>query len=230
MNVVITGANRGIGLELARQYLALGATVDATARVPARAEALTGLAAGAAGGALRVHRLDVSDGASVKAFGAALEAVPVDVLVNNAGVFGDADRLTNLDFDEVLATLNTNAVGALRVSLALLPALRRGATRKIASVTSGMGSIADNTSGGHYGYRMSKAALNMAMRSLAVDLKAEGFTAVAINPGWVQTDMGGRGAPTRVEDSARGIIDAITRMGPADSGTFMDYRGKAWAW
>jgi NAD(P)-dependent dehydrogenase (short-subunit alcohol dehydrogenase family) len=112
----------------------------------------------------------------------------------------------------------------------LLPSLRRGKAKKIVAITSGMGSIGDNSSGGAYGYRMSKAALNMAYRSIAVDLQGEGFTAVVVNPGWVQTDMGGRHAPTPVADSASKIVALIDRITPEDSGGFLDYRGHAWPW
>ncbi|MFO0751491.1 MAG: SDR family oxidoreductase [Myxococcota bacterium] len=214
MRVVITGANRGIGLELTRQYLARGAAVEATARHPDQAAALSAMAAV---GELRIHPLDVTDDASVKAFGRALGDDAVDVLINNAGIYGSSDRLDRMDFAEMLRTLDTNAVGALRVTSALLDALRRGKAKKVASITSGLGSIGDNTSGGSYGYRMSKAALNMAMRSLSVDLKKDGITVVAVNPGWVQTDMGGARA-TPVAESAGNIIALLDRIGLAESG------------
>lgn len=227
MRVLITGANRGIGLELTRQYLARGASVEATARRPDDARALRDLATS---GDLRVHALDVTDDASAAALARALGDVGLDLLVSNAGVYGDRDDLAALDLAEVASVIQTNAVGTLRVAAALLPALRRGATRKIAGITSGMGSIGDNRSGGAYGYRMSKAALNMALKTLAIDLAPERFTVVAVNPGWVKTDMGGPSAPTPVAESAANMIALFDRITPTDSGSFLDHRGHAWPW
>jgi len=227
MRIVITGANRGIGLELARQYLAHGHDVVAAVRRPDEAPALRALDASER---LLVQACDVTDDASVAALGAALDGLAVDVLVNNAGVMGRMQALVDLDLADVMRTIDTNALGALRVTARVLPALLRGATRKIVNVTSGMGSIGDNTSGGAYGYRMSKAALNMACRSMAVDLRAQGVVAVVVNPGWVKTDMGGRSAPTPVEESAAKLIALIDRIGPSESGSFLDYRGHTWPW
>lgn len=229
MRIVITGANRGIGLELTRRYLDRGDQVEAAARRPDAATDLAALA-GAAGGRLRVHACDVGDDASARALAAALGDIAVDLLINNAGVMGKMQALADLDYADVTNTINVNALGSLRVTGALLPHLRRGSTRKIVHITSGMGSIGDNQSGGAYGYRMAKAALNMGCRSMAMDLRGEGFTAVVMNPGWVKTDMGGAHAPTPVEESAQKMIDLIDRIGPDQTGTFLDYRGHTWPW
>ncbi|MCC6623492.1 MAG: SDR family oxidoreductase [Deltaproteobacteria bacterium] len=225
---LITGANRGIGLELTRQLLRRGDAVVATARHPESARELAALAERAPG-RLTVAACDVTDRASVEALAAAVRE-PLDVLVSNAGVYGESETIESLDDRDMLRTLDTNALGALRVTAALLPHLRRGRDKKIVAITSGMGSIGDNKSGGAYGYRMSKAALNMAMRSLAVDLEGEGVTVVVVNPGWVKTDMGGASAPTTVEESASRMIALIDRLTPTDSGTFFDYRGYTWPW
>jgi NAD(P)-dependent dehydrogenase (short-subunit alcohol dehydrogenase family) len=136
----------------------------------------------------------------------------------------------DLELGDVGDTFDVNATGALRVSVALLPNIRRGGAKKLVHITSGMGSISDNTSGGYYAYRMSKAALNMMSRSLAVDLRGEGIASYVINPGWVQTDMGGRSAPTPVEESVRGILNEIDRATLADSGEFLNWRGNRYAW
>lgn len=229
MRVVITGTNRGIGLELARQYLARGDTVEAGVRDMTRAEALRRLG-GEHPGRLRIHPCDVTDDDSVRAFARAVGQEPVDVLINNAGVLGKLSPLEELDFEDMLHTYSVNALGALRVTVALLPAIRKSTVRKIAHLSSGMASIADNTSGGAYGYRMSKAALNMASRSLAVDLRDEGIISVVINPGWVRTDMGGAGAPTPVEVSVAGIIARIDAMTMEDSGSFLSWRGHKLPW
>lgn len=227
MKIVITGASRGIGFELTRQYLARGDEVVAAVRDPNRATALA-----AVQGPLTVLPCDVSDAASVAAFAAAIDA-PVDVLINNAGVSGEDEQpLDALDYADIAHTFDVNAIGPLRVTAALLPHLQRGLHKKIVHITSGMGSIADNRSGGAYGYRMSKAALNMACRSMAVDLAPRGLIAVVMNPGWVKTDMGGPSAPTPVEVSAARMIAVIDDLRPSDSGTFVDYRGRerAWPW
>jgi NAD(P)-dependent dehydrogenase (short-subunit alcohol dehydrogenase family) len=227
MRWVITGTNRGIGLELTRQLLERGDVVDAAAR---RSEAAGGLQELAARHAarLRLHACDVRSDASVLAFGEGLEPGPVDVLVNNAGVMGKLQSLEDLDLADMLTTLDTNALGAVRVTRAVLPRLGRGG--KIVHITSGMGSISDNTSGGAYGYRMSKAALNMASRSMAMDLKGRGIASIVVNPGWVKTDMGGGGAPLPVEVSAANIIGLIDGLKMEQTGAFLDHSGREWGW
>jgi len=228
MRIVITGANRGIGLELARQYLTRGDTVHAGVRAPAEAGALSTLAE-ASSGRLRLTACNVADEASVRAFAAAVSG-PVEVLINNAGVRSRPDSLQTLDLDDAVRTLQVNALGSLRVTAALLPLLRGSPGAKIVNISSSLGSISDNTSGGSYSYRMSKAALNMASRSLAIDLKDEGIVAVALSPGWVQTDMGGPEAPLPVAESAAGIIRTIDRLALQDSGGFFDFKGERLAW
>ncbi|HEU0030285.1 MAG TPA: SDR family oxidoreductase [Kofleriaceae bacterium] len=225
MHVVVTGANRGIGLELARQLRARGDTVDAGVRDPAHAPELHAIAG------VRVHRVDVTDQATVDALATALDGAAIDLVINNAGVYGGSRQsLRGVDFADALHTFDINALGALRVSLALLPHVRRGQGKKLVHVTSGMGSIEDNGTGGFYAYRMSKAALNMMSRSLAVDLRPEGIASYVINPGWVQTDMGGAGAPTPVDVAVRAILREIDKATLADSGAFLDYKGGRYPW
>jgi NAD(P)-dependent dehydrogenase (short-subunit alcohol dehydrogenase family) len=228
MRIVVTGASRGIGLELVRQLTARGDHVEAAVRDPDNAKELRALAANERA---RIHRLDVSDGASVDAFAAALGDAAIDMVINNAGVYGGSKQsFQGVDYEDALRTFNTNALGALRVSLALLPHVRRGTVKKLVHVTSGMGSISDNTSGGFYAYRMSKAALNMMSKSLAVDLRHDGIASYVINPGWVQTDMGGKSAPTPVDKSVSGILRELDAATLADSGQFLDYKGGRYAW
>lgn len=229
MNIVVTGANRGIGLEFVRQYLARGEGVVAAVRAPGEASALRALE-GAHPGRLRVLACDVGDDASVAAFARSLGETAVDVLVNNAGVRGEWVSLEAMDTAEALRTYSVNALGPLRVTRALLPHLLRAGTRKVAHISSGMGSIGDNTSGGAHSYRMSKAALNMASRGMAVDLRDRGVVSVVFNPGWVQTDMGGRSAPVAVGDSVRALIARVDRITLADSGSFLDWRGETFEW
>ena len=229
MNIVVTGANRGIGLEFVKQYLARGESVVAAVREPQAAEALRALA-GASPERLRVLACDVGDDASVADFARALGDAAVDVLINNAGVGGGWTALDAVDTADALRVYSINALGPLRVTRALLPNLLKAGTRKVAHISSGMGSIGDNNSGGAYAYRMSKAALNMASRSMAVDLRDREVTSVVFNPGWVQTDMGGSGAPLAVGDSVRALIARIDGLTLADSGKFLDWKGPTYEW
>ena len=231
MRVVVTGANRGIGLELVRQLHVRGDVVEACARNPADARELQALA----GDRVSLHRVDVTDAASVRGLADALGTSAIDLVFNVAGVYGGPRQslrqlADDLVLDDVAHTFDVNAIGALRVVVALLPHVRRGTAKKLVHVTSGMGSISDNTSGGYYAYRMSKAALNMMSRSLAVDLRGEGIASYVINPGWVQTDMGGAAAPIPVAEAVRGILREIDRATLADSGEFLNYRGNRYPW
>ena len=229
MRIVVTGANRGIGLEFVRQLLARGDEVVATSRKPNDSAELRALERQYPG-RLRLLPLEVTDEASVAAFAKELGPQGVDVLVNNAGVYGEREDFEHLDFAEMRRSYDVNALGPLRITRALLPQLRAGGAKKLAHVTSKMGSISDNTTGGSYGYRMSKVALNMASRTLAVDLRGDGITSIVINPGWVQTDMGGGGAPTPADESVKGMIEVIDRVTLRDSGEFYDYRGPTIPW
>jgi NAD(P)-dependent dehydrogenase (short-subunit alcohol dehydrogenase family) len=229
MNLVVTGANRGIGLEFVKQYLARGERVVAAVRSPRSDDALAALAA-AHPGQLRVLACDVGDDASVAAFAQALGDEAVDVLINNAGVGDGWAGLDAVTTDDALRVFSVNALGPLRVTRALLRNLLRSDVRRVAHISSGMGSIGDNRSGGAYAYRMSKAALNMASRTLAMDLRDRGVVSVVFNPGWVQTDMGGASAPLAVGDSVRALVGLIEGLTPAASGTFLDWRGTAYAW
>jgi NAD(P)-dependent dehydrogenase (short-subunit alcohol dehydrogenase family) len=229
MRYVITGASRGIGLEFVQQLLRRGDTVDAGVRSQEGAKRLEPLAR-ESGGRLRIHALDVEDAASIRAFAADICAAPVDVLINNAGVFGKSNALTALDAGDLARTFAINALGPLQITTALLPALRQGTARRVAHVSSRMGSMASNTDGGAYAYRMSKAALNAGVRSMSNDLRAEGFVTVVLHPGWVQTDMGGPEAPLAAADSVRGMLRLIDGMGPEHSGRFFDYQGQEVPW
>ncbi len=228
MRAVVTGANRGIGLELVRQLVARGDEVDAACRRPEDAAELRAIAG------VRVHRCDVGDGASVHAFAAELgstDSGAIDLVINNAGVSGGQHQsLRDLDFAEAMRTFEIDALGPLRVAIALLPHVRRGGGKKLVAITSGLGSIADNRSGGFYGYRMAKAALNMAAKNLAVELRGEGIVSIVINPGWVQTDMGGKHAAVAVGDSVRGILRIVDSAGMEVSGEFFDWKGGRYPW
>jgi NAD(P)-dependent dehydrogenase (short-subunit alcohol dehydrogenase family) len=228
LHIAITGANRGIGLELVRQLSARGDAVFAAARDVSSAAELNELCR-AHPDRLRLFDCDVTSDASVAAFAAAVPA-PVDVVINNAGVMGKMQSLEALDLDDVAHTFDINVRGPIRVTRAFLPHLRRASVRKLVHLSSKMGSIDDNRSGGAYGYRISKAALNMASRSMAQDLRREGIISVVLHPGWVQTRMGGASAPVPVAESVGGMISLIDRLTLDDSGEFFSFRGERVPW
>ncbi len=220
---VVTGANRGIGLELARQLLERGDAVVATTRRLEQAAQLRSLG-------VRVEVLDVASAASVRAFAGELAGAPVDVLINNAGVAPETRGLAELDCEGLLEAFSINSVGALRVTQALLPNLRAARRRQVFNLSSQLASIGDNASGGYYAYRASKAALNMLTRTLALELAGKGFTCVAVNPGWVRTRMGGASAPLPVAESAAGMLALFDRLTVRDSGGFFSWDGARVAW
>jgi NAD(P)-dependent dehydrogenase (short-subunit alcohol dehydrogenase family) len=228
MNIVVTGANRGIGLEFVRQYLTRGDTVIAATR--AVDTAALGELKVKYPASLRVLACDVASDTSVHSFAEAVGNIAVDVLINNAGVMSERGGLTELDMTNALDTYNINALGPLRVSRALLPHLRRGHGKRIANISSGLGSLSDNGSGGMYAYRLSKAALNMASRNMALELAHDGILSVAFNPGWVKTDMGGPSASITVDRSVQALITRIDALTTAESGGFYDWKGPVFAW
>ncbi len=223
-HVIVTGAGRGIGLELTRQLLARGDRVTATARDPGVASLVE--LSKQYGERITARALDVADPAAIDAFARSLGDSPVDVLINNAAITGNQESLNAFDMNDALKTYATNAVGPVLLTRALRANLRKGNDPRVAHITSGMGSIGENTSGGWYAYRMSKAALNMASKNLALEFGREGILSAVINPGWVKTDMGGAGAPTEVTESAAGILRTIDAMTAPRSGAFLDYRGE----
>lgn len=224
--VLITGANRGIGLEFVRSWLERGSTVFACCRVPTTASALSSLQ-DQYQNRLQVVALDLMDEHSVDSMAEAIGNTKIDLLINNAGIL-EVETLDKLNFSSVLQQFRVNALGALMVTRALLSNLREGA--KIVNVSSRMGSLDDNTSGGYYGYRMSKAALNMATRSLAVDMKKRGVIVIAIHPGMVQTDLTrGYGMMTAAESVAE-MNCVIDRLTPEQTGQFVQYQGTNVPW
>jgi NAD(P)-dependent dehydrogenase (short-subunit alcohol dehydrogenase family) len=215
---LVTGANRGIGLELCRQLEDRGDEVVATCRhASGDLEAL----------GVRVETgVDVADPGTIDALAARLEGTAVDVLVNNAGILQRVG-LDALDFESIRRQFEINSIGPLRLTSALLPNLSSGS--RVAIVTSLMGSMGDNTSGGSYGYRMSKAAVNAAGVSLSHDLRPRGIAVAILHPGMVATEMtGGRGIPT--EQSVRGLLERIDGLTLENSGTFWHADGRVLPW
>lgn len=209
MTALITGANRGIGLELTKQLSARGDDVIAVCRTSTPALDALGVRVEAG--------VDVSDATSIADLAHRLKGVTLDLLINNAGILR-GESLDRMNFDSIEQQFEVNALGPLRVTTALLPLLRKGS--KVAIITSRMGSMADNGSGGYYGYRMSKAAVNAAGVSLAHDLAGQGIAVALIHPGMVATEMTGRNgiAPT---DAATHVLARIDALTPANSGAFV---------
>ena len=233
---VVTGANRGLGLEFTRALLARGLHVIAGARQPGRATALNTLAADHPG-RLHVLPLDVAAPKSIDAFAAELALVldrdgepagRIDLLVNNAGVLHSGERFGHLAVAGLDDSLRTNALGPLLVAQALAPRLADGA--KIANISSQLGSIAGCTRFGTPGYAIGKAAQNMATRQLAHALADRGATVLALHPGWVQTEMGGDGAQVTAADSVAGLLRVVDGADAGDSGRFLDWTGRELPW
>jgi len=227
-SILITGANRGLGLEFTRQYLKDGWDVIATCRNPGTATALNEL--GALGGTLSVHEMAVDDDASVAALSASLSDQAIDVLLNNAGVMGPRLKFGELDSQEWMDVLRTNIVAPLKVAESFVGNVARGDQKKIATVSSKMGSMTDNTSGGSYIYRSSKAGVNAAMRSLAIELEPQGIAAVILHPGWVRTDMGGPNGLIDAPESVSGMRAVIDSLDTGMSGRFWNYDGTEIPW
>jgi NAD(P)-dependent dehydrogenase (short-subunit alcohol dehydrogenase family) len=217
--VLVTGANRGIGLELCRTFRARGDTVIGVCR-HASSE-LAGL------GVRTIADVNVTDERSIAALARSLEGTRIDVLVHNAGILR-AESLGSIDYDSIRAQLETNALAPLRLTERLLPFLAPGA--KIALMTSRMGSIADNTSGSMYGYRMSKAALNMAGASLARDLEAKGYAVVILHPGYVRTEMTGGHGNVEPREAAQQLVARIDELTLATTGRFLHANGEMLPW
>jgi NAD(P)-dependent dehydrogenase (short-subunit alcohol dehydrogenase family) len=229
-SVLITGANRGLGFEFARQYSAEGWGVYAASRNPAAAEQLRGLAQQAPD-RLTVVAMDVTDAESIRTAARQLRDTAIDVLINNAGISGAGGQVTGkVDYESWARVLDVNMMGPLRVTEAFVDQLARSERRLVVTITSGMGSLSDNTSGGSIAYRSSKAGVNMVMRSAALDLAPRGIGCVVVNPGWVKTDMGGPGARLTAQQSVAALRRLIETFGPAHSGKFYNYDGREYPW
>ncbi|RVQ65152.1 SDR family oxidoreductase [Croceicoccus ponticola] len=229
-NILITGAARGLGFELARQFAEQGERVYATCRNPQAAEALRNVAE-ASEGRLTVHRMDVGDMASVKACAEELKDVDIDILINNAGVWGGLDTQTfqNMDYDNWARELNIMLMGPFRVMQNFLPHVRRGHDKKIVSITSQTAAHAyDHLIG--YSYATAKAGLNRAMTALAQEMQDEDLIFTLLHPGWIKTDMAGDVADLEPADAARDNIVAIRNLTKEDSGKFRKWDGGIHPW
>ena len=227
--VLITGTNRGLGLEFVKHYLERSDTVIATCRASSSATELQALAANNEN--LSLKSLDVSDEQSMAGFAAELKDTAIDVFINNAGVYGPRDAgFGNVDSSEWEQVMHVNAIAPMLLTQLIIGSLRQGTDKKLVYVTSKMGSIDDNKGGGNYIYRSSKTALNSVAKSLSVDLSSEGFSVAVVHPGWVRTDMGGPNGLIDVKTSVAGMLAVIDGLSPDNAGEFFNYDGSLIPW
>lgn len=217
---IITGANRGLGLEMAKQYAANGWHVIGTAREPENATELQAI------DNVKVMQLDAADDASVKSFAQQLGGQPIDLFINNAGIFGPSE----FDPDAWLVLFNVNVIGPVRLANALKNNVAKSADKKMVVLSSQVGSIAENETGSMMYYRTSKAAVNQAWNCLAQQWKDEGLTLAMMHPGWVQTDMGGENADLTPQESVEGMRSVIDRLTHKQNAKFYDYSGREIPW
>jgi len=224
--VFLTGANRGIGLEFARQYGADGWTVIATCRDPFNPGDLAAI-----GGDIQVHGLDVTNHPQVDRLAQDLDGVVFDVLINNAGVFGPRGMgAQNMDYAEWEKVIRTNSLAPLKVATSFAENVAASSQGKLITISSVMASITQAGGGSDYIYRSSKAAVNMVMRCFSGDALARDLIVANFHPGWVQTDMGGGGAAISPTQSVTGLRRSIAGLSKSDSGKYFNYDGKPLPW
>ena len=223
-NILITGANRGIGLKFA-EVLSANNNIYATARDITNADDLKKF------DNTELLELDLLDKDSIKSFCSELKDIPLDMIINNAGIFQDEQmEETILDPELWLDEIMINAIGPVVLSQKLKENIMSGNDKKIIFISSQMGSIDDNYSGGYYFYRTSKSALNSAAKSLSIDWKADGISVLMLHPGWVRTDMGGSNAKLDIDTSVSKMLDVINSLDMGKTGTFLNYEGKKLEW
>ena len=226
--VLITGANRGLGLEFCRQYVQAGWQVIAGCRQVDKAEALMQLAG--LYPALLVVPLDIQKHQQVEALASQLEQTPIDLLISNAGVYGDRHTFGDLDYNAWRDTLETNVLSAMKLAEVFASHLAASESGLFVAISSLMGSMADNGSGGSYLYRSSKAALNAVMKSLSFDFAKQGTGVLIFHPGWVRTDMGGPNGLIEAPESVAGMRQQIEQFNISQTGSFIKYDGTAMPW
>jgi len=224
--LLVTGANRGLGLEFVRQYAADGWRVLACCRTLEGAATLRDVE-----GAVETYILDVANFPAIEKLAADLKGQTIDVLLNNAGIYGSkSSQFGSVDYDEWLRVLHIDTMAPLKMAESFIEHVAKSELKRIVTVSSKMGSIADNTSGGSYVYRSSKGAVNVVTKSMANDLKSRGVTCAVLHPGWVMTDMGGLNALISAEESVRGMKGVIDGLDLLQSGKFFNYDGNEIPW
>lgn len=225
--ILITGASRGIGLELVKQYADDGWKIFACCRNPAKATVLKKLAA--SNQAISIHQLDVTKEKEIQNLARTLRG-PIDILFNCAGIIGTDDTIADVNVDEWLTVFKTNTIGPFLMARAFIPQVLKSKLKIIANMSSIMGSIAFDNSGGDYIYKSSKAALNSVLKTLANELTAKGISIISLHPGWVKTDMGGPNAPISPEESVKGLRKVLSKVTLKNTGSFVSYEGKKLPW
>jgi len=225
--VFITGANRGLGLEFVKEYAENDYQIIATCRDPKSSKELNTLAKSSP--QINLHQLDVGITKNIQDLANQLEDISIDILINNAGIYRSG-IFNAVNKDSWIESFVTNTIGPYEVIEHFLPNVLRGHEKKVVSITSKMGSIDDNTSGGSYIYRTSKTALNSMMKSLTHDLKSHNISTMTLHPGWVRTDMGGPGGWIDVKESVSGMIEQIENLSLQNTGQYIDYAGKVIKW
>ena len=224
--ILITGAGRGLGLEFTRQYLAAGWKVIATIRDPQAGQVFATL-----DGDLQTHILDVNNHASVDRFAKDLEGEAIDVLLNNAGILGTKGvSAEETDYQHWQKVMETNVFAPFKMATSFMPHVLKSEQKKIATVSSKMGSMESILQGGEPAYRSSKAAVNAVMKGIAEGHREQGLTCIVMHPGWVQTDMGGANADIDAVESVTGMKAVIEKASPADTGKFYNYDGSPLPW
>ncbi len=228
-SILITGTNRGIGLELARCFAQDDWRVFACCRSPEQTDELHALAA--KNNKISIHRLEVTDRAQIAELAEVLKAETIDILFNNAGIFGPKKQgFGETDRNGWLETFHVNCIAPMMISEAFVEMVARSRLRILAVMGSVMGSIAENSSGNHYAYRTSKAAVHMVIKGLSLDLADRGIITVALHPGWVRTRMGGPNAPLGADVSAQGVKKVLLGLSVEDSGCLIDSLGDKRVW
>lgn len=222
--ILITGANRGIGLGLTKIFNEAGWQVIACCREPNKADDLSKLKN------ILIERLDVSDPRSIEELSKKLSNTTIDVLVNNAGIMGSTAEFGQLKMDDWLQVFKVNTVAPTLMTQAFVKQVAKSELKIIVNMSSTLGSIGLNQDSHYFYYRCSKAALNMATKNIAADLRAQNIIAVALHPGWVKTDMGGSNAEITIDTSVNGLFKIITKLTPSDSGTYLSYNGNKIPW
>ncbi|MHA1598216.1 MAG: SDR family oxidoreductase [Alphaproteobacteria bacterium] len=224
--VLITGAGKGLGLEFARQYATDGWRVIATCREGKKATVLVALS-----GDVQVHKLDIADHARIQVLAKSLRKQPIDLLISNAGIYGPRPvKLGGVDYAAWDEAMHINAMSPLKIAECFQENVTAGDLKKIVAISSKMGSMTDNSSGGSYIYRSSKAALNAVMKSLSVDLQPRGIAVAILHPGWVRTDMGGPSGLIDADESVAGMRRVIDDLDLESSGRFFNYDGQEIPW
>ena len=227
--ILLTGANRGIGLELTEQFAADGWAVLACCRSPDDAEALRVLSEQYP--AIELHALDVTDYEQMKSLSVELRDRPIDILLSNAGIYGPRGHgFGEIDPAQWREVLEVNSPEPLMLVQSFVDQVAASQQKLVAVVSSKMGSIGDNGSGGKYIYRSAKTTVNQVVKSLSIDLAGRGISAITLHPGWVQTDMGGANAEIGTDKCASGLKAILQTAGPAQSGQFIEFNGDSIPW